>query len=349
MVYYIERLGRTFEALQLLDLFPAGVELVDLAAYLGCEVEELRDELKLYNEGSELGPGDDVAFVEFLSQAAPPSAELGDEVYVDADVATVVRLSGADPSRAAGGLSLANLGTILMAAEDLLTAEPDNQALAAVVATLRSRWLPGVAAPGVSSREQGFVAELRDAIEKRRRVRIDYERVWQPGVISRVIEPFALERTRRGFEVDAGLVGEAGSVRTYLVPFIRRLQVLDEEFERPVDAVALCRAHRSTTRVLIVVPRDREWVVELLAERVSEQRRDEDVLLAADLLEPRRQRVGLLLVQAGPDAFVLEPPDLRDAGEDYARTLLAHHGLLEPSPEAADANPGTGRHGPGSG
>ena len=103
-------------------------------------------------------------------------------------------------------------------------------------------------------------------------------------------------------------------MRTYLVPFIRRLQVLDEEFERPVDAVALCRAHRSTTRVLIVVPRDREWVVELLAERVSEQRRDEDVLLAADLLEPRRQRVGLLLVQAGPDAFVLEPPDLRDAG-----------------------------------
>ena len=144
-----------------------------------------------------------------------------------------------------------------------------DQALAAVVATLRSRWLPGVAAPGVSSREQGFVAELRDAIEKRRRVRIDYERVWQPGVISRVIEPFALERTRRGFEVDAGLVGEAGSVRTYLVPFIRRLQVLDEEFERPVDAVALCRAHRSTTRVLIVVPRDREWVVELLAERVA--------------------------------------------------------------------------------
>ncbi len=336
MVYYIERLGRTFEALQLLDLFPAGVELVDLAAYLGCEAEELRDELKLYNEGSELGPGDDVAFVEFLSARAP-AGEPDDELYVEADVATVVRLSGADPTRAAGGLSLGNLGTILMAAEDLLTAEPDNQALAGVVATLRSRWLPGVAAPGVSSAEQGFVSELSDAIEQRRRVRIDYERVWQPGAISRVIEPFALERTRRGFEVDAGLVGEAGSVRTYLVPFIRRLQVLDERFDRPADAAELCRAHRSTTRVEIVVPREREWVVELLAEHVTERHRDDDVLLAADLLEPRRQRLGLLLVQAGPEAFVLEPAELRDAGEEYARTLLEHHGLLDEGGSAADS------------
>ncbi|MFM2437290.1 MAG: hypothetical protein RLZ55_96 [Actinomycetota bacterium] len=327
MAYYIERLGRTFEALQLLDLFPAGVDIADLASYLGCDVEELRDELKLYNEGSELGPGDGVAFVEFLA-AMPTTEELTDEFFVTPEAATAVRLSGADPTRAGGGLSLADLGTILMAAEDLLTAEPDNQALAAVVATLRSRWLPGVAEPGVSSREHGFVSELSDAIEQRRRVRIGYQRVWEPGTIDRVIEPFALERTRRGFEVDAGLVGEVGSVRTYLVPFIRRLEVLDETFERPADAADLCRAHRSTTRARIVVPSDREWVVELLAERVEEQRRDDDLLLEVDLLEPRRQRVGLLLVQAGPDAFVLEPDELRDAGEEYARTLAVHHGLL---------------------
>jgi len=38
-----------------------------------------------------------------------------------------------------------------------------------------------------------------------------------------------------------------------------------------------------------------------------------------------RHRVGLVLLVAGPDAFVTEPADLRDAGRNLARELLAHH------------------------
>ena len=55
------------------------------------------------------------------------------------------------------------------------------------------------------------------------------------------------------------------------------------------------------------------------------QEDEESVKLRANVLPPIRHRVGLVLLIAGRDAFVTEPADLRDAGRDLARELLAHH------------------------
>jgi proteasome accessory factor C len=69
------------------------------------------------------------------------------------------------------------------------------------------------------------------------------------------------------------------------------------------------------------VPKTKGYVesAELLAE-------DEDsVKLRAHLLRPVKQRLGLLLIAAGPDAFVVSPRELSDAARDLARDLLAHH------------------------
>ena len=52
---------------------------------------------------------------------------------------------------------------------------------------------------------------------------------------------------------------------------------------------------------------------------------EESVKLRANVLPPVQRRVGLVLLIAGTDAFVTEPADLRDAGRDLARELLAHH------------------------
>ena len=41
-----------------------------------------------------------------------------------------------------------------------------------------------------------------------------------------------------------------------------------------------------------------------------------------------------MLLVAGPDAFVTEPADLRNAGRDLARELLAHH-RNDATPEAS--------------
>ena len=52
---------------------------------------------------------------------------------------------------------------------------------------------------------------------------------------------------------------------------------------------------------------------------------EESVKLRADLLPPVEQRLGLLLLCCGPDAFVMAPPALMAAGEAMARLLLEHH------------------------
>jgi hypothetical protein len=78
--------------------------------------------------------------------------------------------------------------------------------------------------------------------------------------------------------------------------------------------------------VTFVVPQGARWAVERHAEPAEVVQEDEEgVKLRANVLPPVQRRVGLVLLVAGPDAFVTEPADLRDAGCDLARELLAHH------------------------
>lgn len=329
MSRYVQRLGRIFEALQILDLYPQGVAVTDLAELLGCSTEEVLAELSALNAGSELGPERAGGFVLFLGPGwdeAAPDLDV-DELFVSADDAEAVRLYGPDPRRGIGGLSVSELGAVWEAAEDLAQLEPGNQALARVVAELRSRWLPGVTDVWRPSMAGRYVKELSDAVSEHRRVWIRYERLWEPGVIERVIEPYELVRTHRGFEVDAGPVDDQGIIRSYVVDEMRDLQLTDEFFTPPANMTQLCREHRATTTVSVVVPRDREWTAEYLAEEVVVEDRDADVQLRLELLEPVAARLGLIVLQAGPDAFVGSPAELADSPNELAGRLWAHHKL----------------------
>lgn len=331
MSRYVQRLGRIFEALQILDLYPQGVAVADLAELLGCSEDDVRLELNALNAGSELGPERAGGFVLFLGpgwDAEGDFDELDDDTaYVDARDAVAVRLYGPDPRRGVGGLSVSELGAVWEAAEDLARVEPGNEPLARVVAELRSRWLPGVTDVWRPSMAGRYIQELSDAVAQHRRVWIRYERLWQPGVIERVIDPYELVRTHRGFEVDAGPVDDNGSIRSYVVDEIRDLRVTEESFIPPENSEALCRAHRATTTVKVVVPRDREWTAEYFAEQVVVEDRDDDVQLRLELLEPVAQRLGLIVLQAGPDAFVGSPAELADSAAEVAARLWSHHGL----------------------
>lgn len=347
---YVQRLGRVFEALQVLDLYPNGLTLDDLATLLSCSPEDVRLDLMAHNNGTDLGPEGITDWVEFLARLPAPADTAGhpdpdangdpeedpeepdddEDLLVSPREATAVRLHRAGAKGRSGGLTIADIGAILLVAEDLAMLEPDNTALTAVIAQLRSRWLPGVTEAWRSSYGRLHEAVLTDAVEQRRRVRIAYERQWQPGTVERVIEPYQLVRTQRGFEVDAGPVQDNGHIRTYLVNRMMSVEVLEEEFERPGDAEALCAANRAVTEVHIVLPKDRQWVTEFLAEQVEVIEGDEDVSLRLEVIEPVARRVGLVLLQAGPDAFVVAPRELADADHDLALELLAHHGLDEP-------------------
>jgi len=326
---YVQRLGRVFEALQVLDLYPNGLLLDDLAGMLGCSVADLRADLLALNAGHELGPGGAEGFVLFLSRLPEPqdSDDEPDDLFVEAADAVAVRLYGPTLQRAAGGLTVSDVGAVLQAAEDLLRLEPGNESLSAVVAHLRSRWLPGVSEVWRPASEGRWEHELARAIRESRQVWIRYERYWQPGVIERLVEPYALVKTHRGFEVDAGPLDAEGRPRTYLVEYIRELAVHEDTFVAPADVEQRCRDHRRTTSVVMVVPRDRLWTAEYLSETVTVEDADDELQLRMDVLEPVADRVGLVALQAGPDAFVAQPPELADAPAVVARRLWQHHRL----------------------
>lgn len=334
MSRYVQRLGRLFEALQILDLYPMGISLDDLAGVIGCTTDEIRADLSALNSGSDLGPDTRSGFVLFLSKVPDVDVdhidaddEDDDDLYVEADAAVAVRLHGDSFHHGAGGLTVADLGAVLQQAQDLLQLDPGDESMARVVAEIRSRWLPGVTEvwrPGFSGQYENLLA---DAVKSHKHVWIRYERVWRPGIIERVIWPYRLVRTHRGFEVDAATEDDPQRIKTYLVDQIRQAELRAETFEPPGDVVALCDSHRRTTDVVIVVPKDREWTVEYLSEEARVEARDEETQLRLALLEPVDERVGLLIIQAGEDAFVASPAQLVDAPAKVADTLWEHHEL----------------------
>ncbi|MGJ7440757.1 helix-turn-helix transcriptional regulator [Aquipuribacter sp. MA13-6] len=323
---YARRLAHVPGALRLLRLHPDGLPIARVAEELEVPETQLREELEVFFLADVVDTGSvglRSCALEFL--ASGPDGGLAEADLADAQV---VRLTDDSPFDELGVafLSASDLGVLYRAASELSALEPDNEVLAAAVARLGTSVLGGVEGRG------GFMADvaadLRTAATQHRRVRITYARAWQPGVVERVVEPWRVVSTRRGYEVDAGPLDADGGLRTYLVSGVRAHEVLDETFARPADADDRIAAARREVPVRLVVPADRVWVAERFAESVTVEQSDADgVQVVAGVLPPVRDRVGLLLAVAGGGAFVVDPPDLRDTDRETARRLLEHHGL----------------------
>ncbi len=317
---YATRLAALPRALGILELHPQGLPLAELAAELGVTVGDLREVFMAYYLADlvELG-GFALPVVEFF---APGSDEA--EVPVDAEW---VRVLAAHPERELGvdHLTAGQLGALHAAGADLLALEPGNEVLRGAVEAFEAAVAPatpsGTAQPGAE-----LARVLHQAAEDHRRVRITYSRQWHPGTRERLIEPYRVVRTRRGWEVDAGPADARAAVRTYLVSGITALQVGDDAFDPPAGLDALLAGNREARTVQLVVPQAARWAVERFAESTRVTDDDEsDVALTAELLPPVAERLGLLLLCCGPDAFVVGPEDLTDAGVQAARRLLDHH------------------------
>ena len=322
---YARRLGALPRALALLEMHPGGLRLADLAAELGVEAQSLREVFLAYYLADLVELGNFSApVVEFFAPGLPGD-DSGEEV--DPGTAQWVRVVARDPEQELGvdHLSAEALGLLFTAGADLLELEPGNDTLRAALEALRTALLP-VEEPVTTSGEAATARLLHRAVQGRHPVRVTYVRQWHPGARERVIEPYRLVRTRRGWEVDAGPPDDGGALRTYLVPNIQSAEVRPETFEPPADLDALLLAQRSPVTVELVVPQDRRWAVERFAESVTVRDDDEEsVSLRAELLPPVGQRLGLLLLCAGPEAFVMAPRELERAGEAMAAALLAHH------------------------
>jgi len=323
---YAARLAALPRALAILELHPTGLPLADLAAELGEAPDDLREVFMAYYLADlvELGHiGQPV--VEFFA----PGTDDDDDNDDDVDPATAqwVRVVAQDPEQELGvqHLGAEQLGRIFEAGAGLLALEPGNETLRSALDAFQAALWPAEGPSGADWKAP-VARQLHDAVQRQRKVRITYVRQWHPGSAERVVEPYRLVRTRRGWEVDAGPADEVAAARTYLVSGISACEVLDEGFEPPDDVDALLAAQRAPVTVEIVVPQGRRWAVDRYAEAVTVIDDDEEsVSLRADLLPPVEQRLGLVLLCCGPEAFVTRPRSLEDAGAALAERLLAHH------------------------
>jgi predicted DNA-binding transcriptional regulator YafY len=315
---FAERIGMLSNALTILEFHPAGLPLAQLAAELDTTTESLRQTLLAYYVA-------DVA--EQADFRLPVIEFVGSDGDDDPARAEVVRVVSPDPERELGveHLTAEQLGALHAAGSDLLVLEAENDVLRSALEAFEISLWPVEESERADSGAD-IAAVMNRAAQERRRMRIIYARAWQPGTSERVVEPYRVLRTRRGWEVDAGPVDDAGRIRTFLVSGIREISVLDETFERPSNVDRLIAVQRSAVDVELVVPQTGRWAVERFAESVTLLQDDEEsVKVRAAFLPPVEQRVGLILISCGPDAFVTSPQALLDAGANVARQLLEHH------------------------
>lgn len=323
---YAARFARLPEVFEVLTAHPNGVPLARLADEVGVPAEELREDLLAFFT-ADLVTGDPM-----LGLWRPPVLEfLGTDGDADIDPrdADIVRIVNDRPTEELGVeyVDASELALVHTAAVALHDVEPDDD-LAAAIDVLTETM---VGAPGGHPEPPAWNEPLRplqEAQRFRRAVRIVYSRTWQHGVSTRVIHPYRLVQTRRGWEVDAGPPDSAGRLRTFLLTGIRDVESLDETFELPDGLPAMLDEQRATTPVRMVLPHGSRWAADMYAEHVTVLRADEDdVEVRLDLLPPLADRVGMLLLAAGPGAFVIDPPEVANAGAVLAEELLVHHGV----------------------
>lgn len=318
---YAQRVARLPEVFALLAAHPNGLALTDLGERLGAPAEELRADLLAFFT-ADLGGLLGLSRPSVLEFVGPDGRD------EDPNRAEIVRIVDERPSEELGVeyVDAASLGLVYASARALLEVEPQNEDLGGALDVLAETLFGEALEPSETPSWHRPLEPLQEAARDRRRVRIVYSRSWYLGVTERVIDPYLLVQTRRGWEVDAGPPDADGTLRTFLLSNVREFEVLDEAFEPPVDLAAKLEAQRATRTVCVRIPHAARWAADMYAEQVRVIEDDElTVTLELDLLEPVERRVGLLLLAAGEDASVVSPPRMIQSVSAIAGELLAHH------------------------
>jgi predicted DNA-binding transcriptional regulator YafY len=316
---YAQRVARLPDVFALLAAHPDGLPLVDLAARLGIPAPELRADLLAFFS-ADLGGLLGLTRPSVLEFLGPDGGD------ADPNEADVVRIVDERPTEELGVeyVDAATLGLVYNAALALQEIDPDDPHLQGALDVLAETMIGQPIETEAAARSG--LEQLQDAARDHHRLRIVYSRAWTEGVIERTVDPYRLVQTKRGWEIDAGPPDEDGALRTYLLSNLRSFEVLEETYETPVDLAARLEAQRTTRTVRVRVPHGSRWVADVYAEQVRlVTDGEDDVTLDLDLLPPVERRVGLLLLTAGPDASVVDPPGMVTALGEVARELLAHH------------------------
>ncbi|HEY0890263.1 MAG TPA: WYL domain-containing protein [Nocardioides sp.] len=322
---YVARIVRLLDVFEQLKAHPHGVPLRRLAEECGIPADELREDLLAYYTAD---PGDWLLGLTRRHVLEWSSSDTDPE-DIDPRDAAVVRLIDEPSDLGVEYLSadeLALVYTAAVAALDLAGPDGDDpleEAIDVIVDTMFGSGGPA----GPPGWRPPYLVDLQRASTERRKVRIVYSRQWEAGVFEKVVEPWRLVQTSvRGWEIDAGPVGDNGTLRSYLLSNVRSVEVLDETFEPPGDADRLLAAQRRTTSVRMELPHQARWSLDEYAESSAViADADETFIADLELLEPVGWRVGLLMLAGGDGTRVLSPAGLVSEGPALARRLLDHH------------------------
>jgi hypothetical protein len=298
------------------------IPLFRLARMLHTDPQVLRAQIEAFNDVEISGLVLDAAFSIEPADGWPEDGPDPEPAITD-----VVRFG---PGMGGDSLGLhhqdaAILGPLLSAAQHLRALEPGNLALASAVDKLSTSMLGTVTGQAVYRAR--MAALFNDAAATGHRMRITYSNTWIPKVETRTIEPYRVMSTARGYEVDAGPLDASGAPRTFLITQVRDWEVLAETFTPPPGVTATLDAHRELVAVHGYAPHDGLWAVFHWAERVDQGASDGyGVVFTAWVLPPLPERIGLMMLLAGSDAY-LDDPDLDGYRAALARGLLEHHGL----------------------
>jgi len=168
---------------------------------------------------------------------------------------------------------------------------------------------------------------LRQAATAGERVEIEYYSFGRDALTTRRIDPYAVFHAYGHWYADAWC-HLVDADRLFRVDRIQAVRATGEEFEpRGDDGTAVADAvfHPSPEdpRVTLELTPDAGWVVESYPCEEAEERPDGSWRVVLAISE--RAWLERLLLRLGPDARVIEPPELRGAAAEAARRLLGRY------------------------
>ncbi|MGZ4677757.1 MAG: helix-turn-helix transcriptional regulator [Acidimicrobiia bacterium] len=219
---------------------------------------------------------------------------------------------------AAEGLALLAGGRTLLA---VAGSDPDGP-LATAIAKLEDAL--GVSEVVVELGSPTHLDEIRSAAEAGQRLEVDYWSAGRDALTTRRIDPgppfFALGE----WYTDAYCHLRQGP-RMFRVDRIRAVRPTDETFEpsRPTTPGAVYHPRPDDPRVTIELPRGASWVAETAPSESVEDLDDGRQRVVMAVSEP--SWLERILVQVGPAATVVDPPEWRDRGRQAAARVLARY------------------------
>jgi len=224
---------------------------------------------------------------------------------------------------AAEGLALLAGGRTLLAVPG---SDPDGP-LATAIAKLERAL--GVSEVVVELASPPYLDAVRDAAADGRRIEIEYWSSGRDALTTRRIDPgppfFALGE----WYTDAYCWLREGP-RMFRVDRIRSVTPTDESFEptRPIAGAAVYHPRPDDPRVTIELPRGASWVTESAPAESVEELADGRQRIVVPVSEPAW--LERILLQVGPQAVVVDPPEWRDTGRAAAARVRARYAPADP-------------------